>query len=63
MTTRPLPSPATPGRLPRRRRRITPSRLLRPVETTLAVIGAIAIVLLLLGVLDVHAVTEHLSVH
>jgi hypothetical protein len=63
MTTRPLRSAAVPGRLPRRRRRLTAGRLLRPVGIALAIIGAIALLLLLLGLLQVHVVTEHLRLH
>lgn len=63
MTTKPLRSAATPGQLPRRRRRIMRPRLLRLLAAALAMLGAIALLVLILGLLDVHAVTAHLRLH
>ena len=61
--TKPLPAYARPGRLPRRRRRFAPYRTARFILTVLALIGTAAIVLLVLGLLNVHAVTNHFRIH
>jgi hypothetical protein len=63
MTTKPLRPAATPGRLPRRKRRLASFRLAQSIPVVLAVVGAVAIVLLVLGLLGVHAVTAHIRLH
>jgi hypothetical protein len=58
-------SPFAPsGRMQHRQRRSTPiygAGLF--ILAVLALIGAIAVVLLVLGLLDVHAVTDHFRIH
>ena len=61
-TTKPLPAYVRPGRLPHRRR-LAPYRIARFTLIVLALIGTVAIVLLVLGLLDVHAVTNHFRIH
>lgn len=48
-TTKPLPDYARPGRLPRRPQRFAPYRIARFILTVLALIGTVAIALLVLG--------------
>ena len=62
-TTKPLPAYARPGRLPRRPQRFAPYRIARFILIVLALIGAAAIALLVLGLLNVHAVTNHFRIH
>jgi hypothetical protein len=62
-TTKPLPAYTRPGRLARRRRRFAPHRIARFILVVLALIGTVAIVLLVLGLLNVHAVTNHFRIH
>ena len=61
-TTKPLPAYVRPGRLPRRRR-FAPYRIARFIPIVLALIGTVAIVLLVLGLLNVPAVTNHFRIH
>jgi hypothetical protein len=63
MATKPLPSPATPGQLSPRRRRVTTPALWRALVIVLAITGTIALALLVFGLLGVHAVTAHLRLH
>jgi hypothetical protein len=63
MATKPLPAPAKPGRLPRRPRHFAPYRIARSILIVFALIGVVAIALLVLGLLHVHAVTSHFRVH
>jgi hypothetical protein len=62
MATKSLPAYATPGRLPRRPRHLAPYRIARFVLISLALVGMVAIVLLVLGLLNVHAVTNHFRI-
>jgi hypothetical protein len=57
------PAYATPGRLPRRPRHFAPYRIARFILIALALIGTVAIARLVLGLLNVHAVTNHFRVH
>ena len=61
--TKPLPAYARPGRLPPRPQRFAPHRIARFILIVLALIGTVAIALLVLGLLDVHAVTNHFRIH
>ncbi len=63
MATKPLPRFTTPGRLQRRRRRGFAADRTRNIGIVLALIGALAVTLLLLGLLGVHVVTEHFRIH
>jgi hypothetical protein len=63
MATKPLPTYAKPGRLRRRPRRFAPHRVARFVVIVLALIGVVSIALLVLGLLNVHAVTNHFNIH
>jgi hypothetical protein len=63
MITKPLPAAAKPGRLSGRQRHFAPYRVARFALVALVLIGVIAIALLILGLLHVHAVTEHFSIH
>jgi hypothetical protein len=63
MATKPLPAYATPGRLSRRPRHFAPYRMARFVLVALALIGMVAVTLLVLGLLNVHAVTNHFGIH
>jgi hypothetical protein len=62
-TTKPLPAYARPGRLPRRSRHFAPYQIARSILIVLALIGAVAIALLVLGLLNVHAVKNHFRIH
>jgi hypothetical protein len=62
-TTKPLPAYASPGRLPRRPQHFVPYQTARFILIVLALIGTIAIALLDLGLLNVHAVTNHFGIH
>lgn len=58
------PTPAAKGgRLPRRPRHFAPYRLARLIVVVLALIGVIALALLVLGLLDVEVVTDHFHIH
>jgi hypothetical protein len=63
MATEPPPEPAKRRRLPRRPRHFAPYRLARFILVVLALIGAIALALLVLGLLNVHLVTDHFRIH
>jgi hypothetical protein len=63
MATKPLRPAATLGRLPSRRRRLAPASLLRASFIALALLGAVALILLILGVAGIHGVTEHFRIH
>jgi hypothetical protein len=63
MATKPLPGYVSRGRLPRRPRQLAVYRIARFALAVFAVIGALAIALLVLGLVGVHAVTEHFSIH
>jgi hypothetical protein len=54
-----------PGRerVPRRPRHFAPYRLARFILVVLALIGGIAIALLVLGLLDVGVVSDHFHIH
>jgi uncharacterized RDD family membrane protein YckC len=62
-TTEPLPAYARPGRLPRRPQRFAPYRIARFILIVLALIGTVAIALPVLGLLNVHAVTNPFPIH
>ena len=63
MATEPPPEPARRGRLPRRPRHFAPYRFARCVWVVLALIGVVALALLVLGLLNVEVVTDHFSIH
>ena len=63
MATKPLPGYAKPGRLARHTPRFTPYRLGLFLLIVCALVGVIAIVLLVLGLFNVHAVTAHFRIH
>ena len=58
-----LPAYATRVRLPRRPRHFAPYRIARFILIALALIGTVAIALLVLGLLNVHGVTNHFRIH
>jgi hypothetical protein len=62
MATKPLPGYVSRGRLPRRRRQLVVYRVARFALVILAVVGALAIALLVLGLLGLHAVTQHFRI-
>jgi hypothetical protein len=62
-TTKPLRAYASPARLPRRAQHFVPYQIARFILIVLALIGAVAIALLVLGLLTVHAVTNHFRIH
>jgi putative copper export protein len=63
MATKPLSVFATPGRMRRRPRHIAPDVVARFILVALALVGVIAIALLVLGLLNVPAVTSHFRIH
>jgi hypothetical protein len=63
MATKPLSVFATPGRVRRRPRHLAPYLVARLVLVVLALLGVIAIALLVLGLLNVHVVTNHFRIH
>jgi hypothetical protein len=63
MATKPLSVFKEPGRRRHRHWRPALHRLALLLVLALAIVGAIALVLLILGLLDVGAVTRHFSVH
>ncbi len=63
MSTKPPPAPAERGRLPRRPKHFAPYRLTRFILIVLALIGAVALALLILGLLDVQVVTDRFHIH
>jgi hypothetical protein len=62
-TTKPLPAYARPGRLPRRAQHFALSQIERFILIVLALIGTVAIALLVLGLLNMHAATNHFRIH
>jgi hypothetical protein len=62
MATEPPPATAKPGRLPRRPRHFAPYRFARSILIVLALIGVVALALLVLGLLNVELVTDHFSI-
>jgi hypothetical protein len=62
MATKPLPGYTRPGRVAPRRH-FAPYRIARFVSIALALVGVVAIALLVLGLLDVQAVTDHFRIH
>jgi hypothetical protein len=62
MATKPLPGYAKPGRRARRTRRFTPYGLALFILIVCALIGVIAIALLVLGLFNVRAVTDHFRI-
>ncbi len=62
-TTKPLRAYARPGRLPRRAQHIVPYQIARFILIVLALIGTVAIALLVLGPLNVDAVTNRFRIH
>ena len=63
MATKPLPGYVRPGRLARRPRQFMLDRVARFGLAALALVGALAIALLVLGLAGVHAVTDHFRIH
>jgi hypothetical protein len=63
MATKPLSVFVTRGRLPYRQRRFAAYRIGALVLVVFALIGVIAIALLVLGLLNVHAITQHFRIH
>ena len=61
--TKPLPAYARHGRLARRPQRFAPHRIAWFILIVLALVGTVAIALLVLGLLNVHAVTNHFRFH
>ena len=62
MAIRPLPGYTMPGRLAPRRH-FAPYRIAQLILIVLALVGVVAIALLILGLLNVHAVTDHFRIH
>jgi hypothetical protein len=62
MATKPLPRYVSRGRLARRPRQFIAYRVARLAVVMLAVLGAVAIALLVVGLLGLHVVTDHFSV-
>ena len=63
MATKLLPRYLRPGRLPRRPRQFVLYRVGRFGLAALTLVAALAIALLVLGLVGVHAVTEHSLIH
>jgi hypothetical protein len=63
MASKPLPGYVSRGRLARRPRQFMVYRVARLAVVMLAVLGALAIALLVLGLLGLPAVTDHFSIH
>jgi hypothetical protein len=69
MATKSLRAYATPGRLPRRPRHFAPYRIARFILIARALIATVTngvrstIALLVLGLSNVHAVTNHFRIH
>ena len=63
MAIKPLPGYVRPGRLARRPRQFMLYRVARVGLVALALVGALAIALLVLGLAGVHGVTNHFRVH
>jgi hypothetical protein len=63
MASKPLPGYVSRGRLARRPRQFIAYRVARLALVMLALLGALVIALLVLGLLGLHAVTDHFSIH
>jgi hypothetical protein len=63
MVTKTLSVLSTPRRVRRRPRHLAPYLVARFILTVLALIGAIAIVLLVLGLFNVHGVVSHFRIY
>ena len=63
MATKSLPAYATAGRLLHRPRHFAPYRIARLILIVRALIGTVAIAWLVLGILNVHAVTNHFRIY
>jgi hypothetical protein len=63
MATKPLSVFKEPGRRRHRQWRPGPHGLALFLVVALAIVGLLAVVLLVLGLLDVDAVTRHFSIH
>ncbi len=63
MAIKPLPGYVRPGRLVRHPRQFMLSRVARLGLVALALVGALAIALLVLGLAGARVVTDHFSVH
>ena len=63
MATEPSGVPDAIQRLPRRPQHFAPYRFGRFIVLVFALIGVIAIALLVLGLVHVHIVTEHFRIH
>ena len=63
MATKPLPGYVRPGRPAHRPRRFTLYRVARFGLVALALVGALTIALLVLGLAGVHGVTDHFRIH
>jgi hypothetical protein len=63
MAAEPPSANAERGRLPRRPRHFAPYRIARFILVVLALVGVAALALLVLGLLDVHVVTDHFRIH
>ena len=61
-TDEPPPPPPKRGRLPRRPRHFAPYRLARFIVIVLALVGVVALALLVLGLLNVDVVTDHFDI-
>ena len=62
MAIKPLPGYVRPGRLARRPRQFMLDRVARFGLVALMLVGALAIALLVLGLVGLHAVTEHFRI-
>jgi hypothetical protein len=62
MASKPLSVFTEPGRVRHHQRRSTLYGFALFVFVTLALVGLVAVVLLVLGLLDVHEVTKHFSI-
>jgi len=62
-TTKPLPAYARPGRLSGGHQRFAPHQIAPFILIVLALIGTVATALLVLGLLNAHAVTNHFRIH
>jgi hypothetical protein len=63
MAIKPLPGYVRPGRLARHPRQVPLARVARFGLVALALVGALAIVLLVLGLAGLHGVTDHFRIH
>ena len=63
MATKPLPRYVRPGRLAHRPRQFMLYRVARFGLIALALVGALTIALVVLGLAGVHGVTDHFRIH